>query len=78
MAMNVVKSMVLTMYDETFIVMFSRIQDKRQAAEDKANGKLTPNQSNAETSTTDTIIVYGEYPVINGTLLDQIAQQQGV
>jgi hypothetical protein len=26
MAMNVVKSMVLTMYDETFIVMFSRIQ----------------------------------------------------
>ncbi|WP_234984948.1 metallophosphoesterase family protein [Megasphaera cerevisiae] len=27
--MNVVKSMVLTMYDETFIVMFSRIQDTK-------------------------------------------------
>ena len=60
------------------LVAESKAEDKRQAAEDKANGKLTPNQSNAETSTTDTIIVYGEYPVINGTLLDQIAQQQGV
>jgi hypothetical protein len=30
MAMNVVKSMVLTMYDETFIVMFSRIQVQKE------------------------------------------------